>query len=153
MLNINKVVVAGHVGSVEIRYTSSGDAVLNLSIATNRRWTDKDGNKSEAVEWHRVVVFGKLAELVKDWVKKGTQVYVYSACSQLLLMFLYCGISKSSGTCAAALLLSASSTFGGSFTSCSFLSITWGAINWFWLFCCQGSCSTHRQKPTNRRYY
>lgn len=76
MLNINKVVVAGHVGSVEIRYTSSGDAVLNLSIATNRRWTDKDGNKSEAVEWHRVVVFGKLAELVKDWVKKGTQVYV-----------------------------------------------------------------------------
>jgi hypothetical protein len=42
MLNINKVVVAGHVGSVEIRYTSRGDAVLNLSIATNRRWTDKD---------------------------------------------------------------------------------------------------------------
>jgi len=75
MLNINKVTVAGHVGSVEIRYTGGGDAVLNLSVATNRRWTDKDNNKNEAVEWHRVVVFGKLAELVKSWVKKGTQVY------------------------------------------------------------------------------
>ncbi len=75
MLNINRVTIAGHVGSVEIRYTGGGDAVLNLSIATNRRWTDKDGNKNEAVEWHRVVVFGKLAELVKEWVKKGTQVY------------------------------------------------------------------------------
>ncbi|CAC5861755.1 Single-stranded DNA-binding protein [uncultured Gammaproteobacteria bacterium] len=75
MLNINKVMVAGHVGSVEIRYTGGGDAVLNLSIATNRRWIDKHGNKSEAVEWHRVVVFGQLAKLVKDWVKKGTQVY------------------------------------------------------------------------------
>ena len=76
MLNINRVVVAGHVGSVEVRYTGGGDTVLNLSVATNKHWTDKDGNKNEAVEWHRVVVFGKLAELVKSWVKKGTQVYV-----------------------------------------------------------------------------
>ncbi|WP_369177863.1 single-stranded DNA-binding protein [Candidatus Thiodubiliella endoseptemdiera] len=75
MLNINKVVIAGHVGSVEIRYTGDDSVVLNLSVATNRRWTDKDGNKNEAVEWHRVIVFGKLAELVKEWVKKGTQVY------------------------------------------------------------------------------
>lgn len=75
-LNLNKAVIAGHVGSVETKYTGGGAAVLNLSVATNEQWTDKDGNKNTATEWHRVVVFGKLAELVKDWVKKGSSVYI-----------------------------------------------------------------------------
>ena len=76
MLNINKTIIAGHVGSVDIKHTSSGDPVLNLSIATNKQWTDKKGNKNTATEWHKVVVFGKLAALVKNWVKKGTAIYV-----------------------------------------------------------------------------
>lgn len=76
MLNINKTTIAGHVGSVEIKYTSSDEAVLNLSIATNKNWKDKNGNKNTATQWHRVVVFGKLAALVKDWIKKGTAVYL-----------------------------------------------------------------------------
>ena len=76
MLNINKTTIAGHVGSVEIKYTSSGEAVLNLSVATNKHWKDKNGNKNTATQWHRVVVFGKLAQLVKDWIKKGTAVYL-----------------------------------------------------------------------------
>lgn len=76
MLNINKTIIAGYVGSVEIKYTSGGEAVLNLSVATNKHWKDKDGNNNTAVQWHRVVVFGKLAQLVKDWVKKGTSIYL-----------------------------------------------------------------------------
>jgi len=76
MLNINKTIIAGHVGSVDIKYTGSGDAVLNLSMATNKQWTDKQGNKNTATQWHKVVVFGKLAALVKNWVKKGTAIYV-----------------------------------------------------------------------------
>lgn len=75
MLNVNKVIIGGYVGSVEIKYTSSGDPVLNMSVATNKKWTDKDGNKSTSTEWHRVVVFGKLAALVKDWIKQGSAVY------------------------------------------------------------------------------
>lgn len=76
MLNINKVIIAGHVGSVEVKYTGGGDPVLNMSIATNKSWKNKEGNKQTVAEWHRVVVFGKLANLVKDWIKQGSAVYV-----------------------------------------------------------------------------
>ena len=76
MLNINKAIIAGHVGSVEVKYTGGGDPVLNMSIATNKSWKDKEGNKQTVAEWHRVVVFGKLANLVKDWIKQGSAVYI-----------------------------------------------------------------------------
>ena len=76
MLNINKITIAGHVGSIEARATADGKTVLNLSIATNKRWRNKQGDKQESTEWHRVVVFGKLAELVKNWIKTGTAIYV-----------------------------------------------------------------------------
>ncbi len=76
MLNINKAIIAGHVGSVKIQHTSGGDAVLNLSVATNKRWKDKDEKINIYTQWHRVVVFGKLATAVKDFVKKGTAIYI-----------------------------------------------------------------------------
>ena len=73
---VNKVILIGNLGQdPEVRYSPSGQAVCNLSIATNEAWTDKNGQKQEKTEWHRVVVFGKLAELVGQYLKKGRQTY------------------------------------------------------------------------------
>ena len=75
---LNKVLIIGNLGSdPEIKYTSSGSAVANLSIATSERWKDRNtGEQKEQVEWHRVVLFSRLAELAEQYLKKGSKVFV-----------------------------------------------------------------------------
>jgi len=76
-MSVNKVILVGRLGQApEVRYTPSGSAVANFSVATNESWTDKSGQKQERTEWHRVVVWGKLAELCKQYLAKGRQVYL-----------------------------------------------------------------------------
>jgi len=74
---INKVILIGNLGSdPEIRYTQSGTAVASLSVATTRKWKDKDGQKQEETEWHRVNVWAQKAEFCGNYLKKGSKVYV-----------------------------------------------------------------------------
>ena len=75
---INKVIVLGNLGSdPDARYMPNGNAVTNISVATTRAWKNKEsGEKQEETEWHRVVFFGRLAEIVSEYLKKGSQVYV-----------------------------------------------------------------------------
>lgn len=78
MASINKVIVIGNVGKdPEAKTMPSGDAVSNLSLATSDRYKDKQtGEIKETTEWHRIAFFGKLAEIVNQYVKKGSQIYV-----------------------------------------------------------------------------
>ena len=77
MANLNKVTLIGRLGQdPEIRYTQSGSAVANVTIATNDYWTDKQGEKQERTEWHSLVLRGKLADLAQSYLKKGSQVFV-----------------------------------------------------------------------------
>ena len=75
---LNKVLIIGNLGSdPEIKYTSSGSAVANLSIATSERWKERNtGEQKEQVEWHRVVLFSRLAEIAEQYLKKGSKVFV-----------------------------------------------------------------------------
>lgn len=75
---LNKVTLIGRLGAdPEVRYMPSGGAVANISLATNFRWKDKQtGEKKESTEWHRVVFFNRLAEIVGEYLKKGGQVYI-----------------------------------------------------------------------------
>ena len=74
---LNKVTLIGRLGAdPEVRYMPTGGAVANITIATNFRWKDKAGEKKESTEWHRVVIFNRLAEIVGEYLKKGGQVYV-----------------------------------------------------------------------------
>ena len=75
---INKVILVGNLGQdPEVRYMPNGNAVANFSVATSETWKDKQtGENRDRTEWHRVVVFGKLAEIAGEYVKKGTQVYL-----------------------------------------------------------------------------
>jgi single-strand DNA-binding protein len=74
---LNKVMLIGRLGAdPELKYTPSGAAVLSLSIATNTSWKDQDGKSQEKTEWHRVTVWRKLAEIMNQYAKKGTRVYV-----------------------------------------------------------------------------
>lgn len=74
---VNKVILVGNLGKdPEVRYTPGGQAVANFTIATNENWTDKQGQKQERTEWHRIVVWGKAAELCGEYLSKGRQVYV-----------------------------------------------------------------------------
>jgi single-strand DNA-binding protein len=75
---VNKVILIGNLGAdPEVRYMPSGDAVANIRLATSESWRDKNsGETQERTEWHRVVFFGKLAEIVKQYVHKGSKVYV-----------------------------------------------------------------------------
>ena len=75
---LNKVMLIGNLGAdPEIRYTAGGSAVANIRLATAESWRDKDtGETQERTEWHRVVFFGRLAEIVEQYVKKGSQLYV-----------------------------------------------------------------------------
>ncbi len=76
-MSVNKVILIGRLGqNPEVRYTPSGAAVANFSVATNESWTDKSGQKQERAEWHKVVVWGKLAELCSQYLTKGRQVYL-----------------------------------------------------------------------------
>ena len=77
MSGVNKVILVGNLGAnPEMRYTQGGQAVANLRLATTERWTDRSGQKQETTEWHRVVVFGKQAEIVGQYLTKGRQIYV-----------------------------------------------------------------------------
>jgi single-strand DNA-binding protein len=78
MAGINKVILVGNLGQdPEIRYTADGRPIANFSVATSETWTDKgSGERREKTEWHRVVVFGKLAEICGEYLSKGRQVYI-----------------------------------------------------------------------------
>ncbi|SDX98846.1 single-stranded DNA-binding protein [Nitrosomonas sp. Nm33] len=77
MASVNKVILIGNLGrDPEVRYMPSGDAMANLNIATTDTWKDKGGEKQERTEWHRVVMFGKQAEIAGEYLKKGSQVYI-----------------------------------------------------------------------------
>lgn len=75
---INKVILIGNLGQdPEVRYMPNGGAVTNLTLATSESWRDKQtGEQKEKTEWHRVVIFGKLAEIAGEYLKKGSQVYI-----------------------------------------------------------------------------
>ena len=78
MSSVNKVILVGNLGKdPEMRYMPSGEAIANFSVATSENWTDKtSGDKKEATEWHRVVFFGRTAEVIGQYVKKGSKIYV-----------------------------------------------------------------------------
>jgi len=78
MASVNKVILIGNLGKdPEVRYTASGEAMCNFSLATTDSWKDKSsGEKKELTEWHRISFFGKLAEIAGQYLKKGSQVYV-----------------------------------------------------------------------------
>jgi len=77
MASVNKVILIGNLGKdPEIRYTQAGEPIANFSLATNEVWTDKSGQKQERVAWHRVEVFGKAAQVVRDYLTKGRPVYL-----------------------------------------------------------------------------
>jgi len=77
MASVNKVILLGNLGrDPETRYTTGGDAVTNLNIATSEQWKDKNGEKQERTEWHRVVLFGRQAEIAGEYLKKGRSVYI-----------------------------------------------------------------------------
>lgn len=78
MRGVNKVILVGTCGQdPEVRYMPNGNAVTNLSLATSEQWMDKQTNqKVEKTEWHRVSLFGKVAEIAGEWLRKGTQVYI-----------------------------------------------------------------------------
>jgi len=77
MASVNKVILIGNLGrDPETRYTTGGDAVTNLRIATTEAWKDKSGEKQEKTEWHTVVLFGRLAEIAGEYLKKGRPVYI-----------------------------------------------------------------------------
>lgn len=76
-MSVNKVILLGRLGqNPEIRHTPSGASVANFSLATNESWTDKNGQKQEKTEWHRIVVWGKLAELCGQYLTKGRQAFI-----------------------------------------------------------------------------
>jgi len=78
MASVNKVILIGNLGQdPEVKYMPSGGAVTNVSIATTDTWTDKNTNqKQERTEWHRVVFFNRLAEIVGEYLRKGSPVYI-----------------------------------------------------------------------------
>ena len=74
---VNKAIIIGNLGrDPEIRSTPSGQAVAKYSVATTRKWKDKDGNRQEATDWHNVVAWGRSAEIVGQYLTKGSKVYV-----------------------------------------------------------------------------
>ena len=77
MASVNKVILIGNLGKdPDIRYMPNGEAVANITLATSETWKDKTGAKQEKTEWHRVTFYRKLAEIVGEYLKKGSSVYV-----------------------------------------------------------------------------
>lgn len=77
MASVNKVILVGNLGrDPEVRYTAEGMAMCNLSVATTHQWKDKSGERREETEWHRVNMFGRLAEIAGEYLKKGRSVYI-----------------------------------------------------------------------------
>lgn len=80
MRGVNKVILVGNLGrDPEIRYTTGGQAVANFTIATSESYTNKEGEKQETTEWHRIVAWGRLAEICGEYLTKGRMVYVEGA--------------------------------------------------------------------------
>ena len=76
-MSVNKAILIGNLGKdPELRYTPSGKAVATFSIATTERWTGQDGQKNESTTWHNIVAWGKQAEVIKEYLSKGRQIYV-----------------------------------------------------------------------------
>uniref|UniRef100_A0A832I611 Single-stranded DNA-binding protein n=1 Tax=Eiseniibacteriota bacterium TaxID=2212470 RepID=A0A832I611_UNCEI len=76
-MGVNKVFILGNLGAnPEMRFTQGGQAVANLRVATTEQWTDRSGQKQESTEWHRVVVWGKQAEICGQYLTKGRQVFI-----------------------------------------------------------------------------
>ena len=76
-MSVNKVILVGRLGQdPELKYTASGTPVANFSLATNEYWSDKNGQRQEKTEWHRIVVWAKQAELCQQYLGKGRQVYL-----------------------------------------------------------------------------
>jgi len=76
-MGVNKAILVGHLGrDPELRYTPNGRAVATFSLATTERWTSQDGQKNESTTWHNIVVWGKQAEIMKEYLAKGRQVYI-----------------------------------------------------------------------------
>lgn len=76
-MSVNKVILLGRLGKdPEIKYTQNGNAVCNFTMATSETWNDKSGQKQERTEWHRIVVWGKLAELCNQYLSKGREAFV-----------------------------------------------------------------------------
>lgn len=77
MASVNKVIILGNLGkNPETKYTAGGDAVTNLSIATTEKWKDKSGERQEKTEWHRVTLFGRMAEVAGEYLVKGSAAYI-----------------------------------------------------------------------------
>lgn len=77
MASLNKVILIGNLGrDPEVRYTSTGQAVANFTVATNEAWTNKQGQREERTEWHRIVAWGALGERAGEYLRKGKQVYI-----------------------------------------------------------------------------
>lgn len=77
MASVNKVILVGNLGrDAELKYTPSGSAVATLSLATTEKWNDKSGQSQEKTEWHRVVLWGKTAESLTEYLTKGKQIYI-----------------------------------------------------------------------------
>jgi len=77
MTGVNKVILIGNLGrDPEVRYTPSGTAVANFSLATTETWTNKDGEKQSHTEWHRIVAWRRLGEICGEYLSKGKQVYI-----------------------------------------------------------------------------
>ena len=77
MASVNKAILIGNLGKdPEVRYMPSGEAIANITLATTDTWKDKSGEKQEKTEWHRVSFFGRQAEVVGEYLKKGSQIYV-----------------------------------------------------------------------------
>lgn len=77
MRGVNRVILLGNLGQdPEVRYMPNGEAVANFTVATSESWTDQQGQKQERTEWHRVVVYRKLAEIVNQYLHKGSKVYL-----------------------------------------------------------------------------
>lgn len=76
-MSVNKVIIMGRLGAdPELKTLSSGQAVANFNLATSENWVDREGQKQERTEWHRIVVWGKLAEICRQYLSKGRQVFV-----------------------------------------------------------------------------
>ena len=74
---VNKVILIGNLGKdPEVRYTQAGKAITSLTLATSESWKDQSGQEQQKTEWHKVSIFGKLAEIAGEYLKKGSQVYI-----------------------------------------------------------------------------
>src|SRR5690625_1793816 len=77
-MSVNKAIIIGHLGAApEVRYSAEGAAITNISVATSFNWRDRNtGERREETEWHRVVLFGRQAEVAGEYLQKGSQVYI-----------------------------------------------------------------------------